>query len=195
MDHFYFISSVSLALGLSAACGFRVFIPPLAYGIFYKAELVDLHSSWSWIGNDWVIGVFAIAAIIEIFATFIPWLDNFLDIIATPAAILAGIILSSSCLESINPGLQWMLSVICGVVVAGGLQLSTVTLRGLSSIFTGGIANPLVALSEDALAIGISVMVIMFPILGVLIVLLIFFLIRSLIKRLRRKKRIQTIDK
>ena len=106
MDSFNFFSSFCLAIGLSAACGFRVFVPPLIYGIFYKANFVELSDSWSWIGNDWIIILLTVASIIELLATFVPLIDNLLDIIATPASIIAGTILSFSNLSNLDPGLQ-----------------------------------------------------------------------------------------
>ena len=83
-----------------------------------------------WIGNDWVIAVLALVALIEIIGNLVPWLDNLLDVIATPTAIIAGTTLSSACLSEIDPGLKWMLSVISGVLVTGGFQATTVGLRG-----------------------------------------------------------------
>ena len=120
MEVYSLISSIFLAIGLSAACGFRIFIPPLTYGLLYKADLVQLSEGWYWIGNDWVIAVLALAALIEIIGNLVPWLDNLLDVIATPTAIIAGTTLSSACLSEIDPGLKWMLSVISGVLVTGG---------------------------------------------------------------------------
>ena len=94
MDSFNFFSSFFLAIGLSAACGFRVFVPPLIYGIFYKANFVELGDTWSWIGNDWIIVLLTVASIIELLATFVPLIDNLLDIIATPSSIITRSILS-----------------------------------------------------------------------------------------------------
>ena len=81
MEVYSLISSIFLAFGLSAACGFRIFIPPLTYGLLYKADLVQLGEGWDWIGNDWVIAVLALAALIEIIGNLVPWLDNLLDLL------------------------------------------------------------------------------------------------------------------
>lgn len=188
MDPFQFFSSFCLAIGLSAACGFRIFIPPLTYGIFYKANLVELSDSWSWIGNDWVILLFALATIFELMATFIPYIDNLLDIISTPVSILAGTILASSVLSDLDPSLQWILSIICGVGVTGSFQLSTVTMRGMSTFFSGGIFNPVFAFVEDILAFFIAVSTILIPSLGLIIIIgiFIFFLIKK--KEFRKRK-------
>ncbi len=178
-----------MAIGLSAACGFRIFIPPLSYGLLYRADLVQLEDGWTWIGNEWVIAILALASIIEICANLIPWLDNFLDILATPTSIAAGTVLSSSCLTNFDPGLQWMLSVMSGVLITGGFQFSTVSIRGLSSIFTGGCFNPIFSIIEDFISIGITLSIILFPLIGIIVIILIAFLIWRLYLLMIRRKR------
>jgi len=189
LESYSLISSIFLAFGLSAACGFRIFIPPLTYGLLYKADLVQLGEGWNWIGNDWVIGVLALSALIEIIGNLVPWLDNLLDVLATPTAIFAGTTLSAISLSEIDPGLKWMLSVMSGVLVTGGFQLSTVTLRGFSSIFTGGLLNPIISFIEDIISLGISIAIILFPLLGIFIVLLIALFLRTIYIRLKKTKR------
>jgi hypothetical protein len=192
LENFYTLSvSIFLAIGLSAACGFRVFIPPLTYGLLYKAELVQLDTSWNWIGNDWVVAVLFLAAIIEIFGNLIPWVDNLLDILATPASIMAGTILSASCLSDISPGLQWILSVTSGVLITGGFQLATISLRGTSSVFTGGLANPIFSIIEDLISFGITFTIIFFPIIGIILIFLFAFLMRKIYLKIKIRRKNQ----
>ena len=190
MEFYSFIISIFLAIGLSAACGFRIFIPPLSYGLLYRADLVQLEEGWNWIGNEWVLAVLALASIVEICANLIPWLDNLLDVLATPTSIAAGTVLSSSCLVSFDPGLQWMLSVMSGVLITGGFQFATVGIRGLSSVFTGGCFNPIFSIIEDLISIGITLSIILFPIIGIIIIILIAFLIWRLYLIMMRRKRV-----
>ena len=192
MENFYtLLISIFLAIGLSAACGFRVFIPPLTYGLLYKAELVQLDTSWNWIGNDWVVAVLFLAAIIEIFGNLIPWVDNLLDILATPTSIMAGTILSASCLSDISPGLQWILSVTSGVLITGGFQLTTISIRGMSSVFTGGLANPIFSIIEDLISFGITLTIIFSPIIGIIVIFLIVFLIRKIYLNIKIRRKNQ----
>ena len=188
MDFYTLIISFFLAIGLSAACGFRIFIPPLSYGLLYKAELVQLGEDWTWMGNELVIAILALAAVLEICASLIPWIDNLLDVLATPASILAGTILSASCLSDFSPGLQWILSVISGVTVTGGFQLATVGIRGMSSIFTGGLVNPIFSIIEDTISLGITLTIIFFPVIGIIVIILFALLIRKLFLKLRKRK-------
>ena len=188
MEAYSSISSILLAFGLSAACGFRIFIPPLTYGLLYKADLVRLGDGWNWISNDWVIAVLALAALIEIIGNLVPWLDNLLDVLATPTAIIAGTTLSAVSLSEIDPGLKWILSVMSGVMITGGFQLATVSLRGFSSIFTGGLINPIISFIEDLISLGISISIILFPLFGIFLVILIALFLRSIYIRLKRRK-------
>ena len=43
------ILSLSLGLGLAAACGFRVFIPPLMMGVASRFDLYELEGSYVWV--------------------------------------------------------------------------------------------------------------------------------------------------
>ena len=189
METYSLISSILLAFGLSAACGFRIFIPPLTYGLLYKADLVQLGEGWNWIGNDWVIAVLALAALFEILGNLVPWFDNLLDLVATPTAIIAGTLLSAVSLGEIDPGLRWILSVISGVLITGGFQLSTVSLRGFSSIFTGGLVNPIISFIEDFISFVISISIILAPLFGIVLVVLIALFLRSIYIRLKQRKR------
>jgi len=192
LENFYtLLVSIFLAIGLSAACGFRIFIPPLTYGLLYKAELVQLDTSWNWIGNDWVVVVLFLAAIIEIFGNLIPWVDNLLDILATPTSIMAGTILSASCLSDFSPGLQWILSVTSGVLITGGFQLTTISLRGMSSVFTVGLVNPIFSIIEDLISFGITLTIIFFPIIGIIVIFLIALLIRKLYLNIKIRRKNQ----
>jgi len=81
--------SLAIGIGLSAACGFRVFVPFLVMSIAAQAGYLQLANGWEWIGSTPAIIAFAVAAILEIVAYYVPWLDNLLDTVATPAAVVA----------------------------------------------------------------------------------------------------------
>ena len=191
MEFYNLIVSIFLAIGLSAACGFRIFVPPLSYGLLYKAGLVQLGEGWTWIGNDFVLAILALATVVEICAFFIPWIDNLLDTLATPTSILAGTILSASSLSDFPPGLQWILSLITGVSITGGFQMATVTIRGSSSLFTGGLMNPLFTIFEDLMSFVITLTMIIAPILGILLIIFIAFFIRKLFLKLKKRRNLK----
>ena len=154
MDVVQILLSLSLGLGLAAACGFRVFIPPLMMGVGSRLDLYKLEGSFVWVDDTWAIAIFAVATLLEIGGYFIPWIDNLLDAIATPAAIIGGIFVTSASLEGeLDPSAQWTLSVIAGGSVSGVIQLGTVATRAISTGTTGGLANPIISLLEAVASI------------------------------------------
>ena len=154
MDVVQILLSLSLGLGLAAACGFRVFIPPLMMGVGSRLDLYKLEGSFVWVDDTWAIAIFAVATLLEIGGYFIPWIDNLLDAVATPAAIIGGIFVTSASLEGeLDPSAQWTLSVIAGGSVSGVIQLGTVATRAISTGTTGGLANPIISLLEAVASI------------------------------------------
>lgn len=168
-----FALSVCLGIGLAAACGFRVFVPLLGMSIAAQAGHLQLASGFEWIGTWPALGCFATATALEVGAYYVPWLDNLLDTIATPAAIVAGTIAMASAVTDMSPLLRWSLALIAGGGIAGAIQLGTVGLRGTSSLTTGGLGNFLIATGELLLAIFTTVMAILLPIASVALVALV----------------------
>lgn len=178
--------SVCLAVGLSAACGFRIFVPLLVVSLASHAGHLELASGFEWIGSDMGLATFAVATLLEIAGYYIPWVDNALDSLATPAAIIAGTIVSASVITDMSPVLKWSLAVIAGGGAAGAVQVTTVATRALSSIGTGGLANPLFATAELAGASLTSVMALMVPVVAVVIVTAVISLVAYTVVRKRR---------
>ena len=79
--------SICLGLGLSAACGFRVFVPMLVMSIAANAGHLHLLPAFAWIGSPAAIVAFGVATAIEVGGYYIPWVDHLLDTAATPAAV------------------------------------------------------------------------------------------------------------
>ena len=173
--------SVALGIGLAAACGFRVFVPLLFVSIAAKAGKLTLVSSFQWMGSDAAMIAFGVATAIEIAAYYIPWLDNLLDTIATPAAVVAGAIISASVFTGMDPFLRWTLAIIAGGGAAGAVQTATVVTRAASTASTGGFGNFVVATGELILAVVASFLAVFVPI--VLIVCLAFYIGRKTYKR------------
>ena len=125
--------------------------------------------------------IFATATVLEITAYYVPWLDNLLDSVATPAAVIAGAIVTASVVGDISPMLRWALAIIAGGGVAGAVQTSTVLLRGASSVSTGGVGNPVINTAEVASSFSLSVVTMAIPLIAAAAVLgTIFWLGRKL---------------
>ena len=190
MDLWNTVVALSLGLGLSAACGFRVFIPLLAMGVGARAGLIELGESWAWMSETWVIVAFAAATLFEIGGYYIPWVDNLLDTITTPSAVVAGIIVTSASLDGIDPAMQWILSIIAGGGIAGTIQLGTAATRAASSATTGGVGNPVVSTVEAGASVLFALLAILVPIVAaILVVGLMLLAIHRIVHRRRVRGR------
>lgn len=182
------ILSICLGLGLSAATGFRIFVPLLVINLAARAGLLALAPSFEWIGETPALVTFAIATALEVGAYYVPWLDNFLDSVATPASVVAGMVVAASVITGIDPYLKWTLAVIAGGGVAGAVQAVTVGTRQASTITTAGFGNPLVSTVEMASSLGLSIMSILLPLLAFVLVAVFLFWAGKKILRRRRAR-------
>ena len=150
------VMSVLIGIALSATCGFRVFVPLLAVNIGTRAQnvdgepLIELAAGIDWLSSDIAMMVFLVATLFEIGGYYIPWIDNLLDTVASPAAIVAGTVITASFITGMDPWLQWLLGLIAGGSAAGAVQATTVVTRASSTVTTGGLGNPIVASVETS---------------------------------------------
>jgi len=180
--------SFSVGIGLSAACGFRVFMPLLVVSVAAKAGHLTLAPGFEWVGTYPALIAFATATILEIAGYYIPWVDNVLDTIASPAAIIAGIVVMASMVQGMSPFLKWTLVVIAGGGAAGLVQATTGMTRFASSATTGGLGNSVVSTIEAAGSFILSVLSVLVPFLAVLIVFaILLYFTNKLIGRSARR--------
>jgi hypothetical protein len=157
--------SILAALGLAAACGFRVFVPLLVLSLAHRAGLLGLSEGFAWIGSTPALIAFGAATALEVGAYYVPVVDNFLDTIATPAAILAGIVVSAAVMTDVDPWLKWTLATIAGGSLAAAVQIPMVAARGVSTGTTAGLANPVVSTGEFMAASVFSGLAVFWPLL------------------------------
>jgi hypothetical protein len=162
--------SVCLGVALAAACGFRVFVPLLVVSAAARAGWLSLGDSFAWIGTSPALITFAVATLLEVGAYYVPWLDNLLDSIAGPTAVVAGILVSAAVFTDVDPLLKWTLAILAGGGAAGAVQAATTGARGLSTATTLGAANPLVATVEWVGSLLLSLISLFVPVLAVALV-------------------------
>lgn len=163
------------AVGLSAACGFRVFVPLLVVSIAERSGHAGLAPAFQWLGSDAALITFGTATALEIGGYYVPWMDNLLDSVATPAAVIAGTVITASMMTDVSPFLRWTMAAIAGGGVAGAVQGSTVLVRGASSLGTGGLANPIFATVELGASLVSSLLALFAPLLAILLVGVVLF--------------------
>jgi len=184
------IVALSIGLGLAAASGFRVFLPPMILSGAINLDLIEA-GQFEYLDGWIIFAVLSAAVIVEIGGYLIPWIDNLLDIIATPAAAVAGVVMMGSMLDDFSPAVQWSMSIVAGGGVAGTVQTGTVAIRALSTGTTGGLANPVFSIFEAILAIFVTIVAILAPLFALALVLIGMVYAVRYIQEKKAKKLIQ----
>lgn len=178
--------SIVLGVVLAAATGFRVFLPMLIVsGAAYTGHL-SLDNSFAWLGTPSALTMLSVAALVEVLAYYVPGVDNLLDAVATPAAFVAGTIVSAAVMTDLPPMAKWMAAVIAGGGTASVTQGVTAILRAKSTVFTGGFGNPVIATGELGGSVLLSLLALAAPLAAFAVVILILWLALRLIRRQRR---------
>jgi len=181
--------SIAMGVGLAAAVGFRVFLPMLVLSVAAYTGHLTLSSGLAWLGTPAALVMLSVASVLEILAYYVPGVDNLLDTIATPAALIAGTVVSAAVMTDLPPMVKWTTAVIAGGGAAGLTQGLTSLLRAKSTLMTAGLGNHAIATGELGGAIIVSLLAVAAPLAAVgLVALFCWFAVR-LVRRLFRKER------
>jgi hypothetical protein len=179
--------SIVLGIALAAATGFRVFLPMLIVsGAAYTGHL-QLDNSFAWLGTSSALTMLGVAALAEVLAYYVPVVDNLLDALVTPAALIAGTLVSAAVMTDVPPMVKWTAAVIAGGGVAGLTQGLTGILRAHSTVLTGGLGNSIIATAELGGAVLISFLALVAPAAAIALVMLFLLVAIRLVRRLFRR--------
>ena len=187
MEGIQLLIAASTGLGLAAASGFRVFLPPFLMALAVRSGIVDnelIGTQFEFFTSTPAIILLGIAMLAEFAAYYVPFIDNLLDTIATPAAVISGVGMTAISLEGSEPIIQWAVAIIAGGGMSATIQTATVAARGISSTLTLGTANPVVATGENIASVALTIIALLFPILAISFATLVALLLirRNMIK-------------
>lgn len=159
------VLSIALGIGLAAATGFRVFLPLLIAALAAHFGHLPLNDSFAWLASMPALVTLGTAAVLETFAYYIPGVDHVLDVVASPATVVAGAVASAAVMTDVPPAVLWPVAIIAGGGIAGLTKGSTALLRAKTGLATGGLANPVVSTLETVGATGLSLLALVVPLL------------------------------
>src|ERR1700752_2183233 len=176
-----------MGVGVAAAVGFRVFLPMLVLSIGAYAGHLTLTSSLAWLGTPAALVMLSVAMALEILAYYIPGVDNALDAIAAPAALIAGTVVSAAVMTDLPPMVKWTTAVVAGGGGAATIHALTSLLRAKSTVMPAGLGNHVIATGELAGALIVSLLAVAAPLAAVALVAVICWLAVRLQRRLLRR--------
>jgi len=180
------VSALALAIGLAACAGLRAWLPLLLAGGLARAGYLELGSSFGFLASDRALLLFGIATTVELLADKVPALDHALDALSTPLRPVAGAILAGSMLGTVSDPLT---AVTLGIVVGAPTSLvphaAKSVARTASTALTAGLANPVLSVIEDVLAVALFVLTVLVPLVVAALVLTLALIV------LRRRARLR----
>lgn len=180
------VPSLALAIALAACAGLRAWLPLLLTGLLARFDYLNLGTSFQFLESDRALVLFAVATLIELLGDKFPAVDHALDAIGTLLRPAAGVLLAASVMWQVqDPLVALGLGLIVGAPSAVVPHAAKSALRAVSSTLTAGIANPLLSLLEDVIAIGLFALAVLLPLLAALLVALTALL---LARRLGRRR-------
>jgi uncharacterized protein YggT (Ycf19 family) len=177
--------SILTAFGLATAAGLNAYLPLLVVALLARfTDLLTLEPPWDTLESWWVIGVLVVLLVIEVLVDKVPAVDSINDAIQTFVRPAAGAILfaaSAGIFSDASP----VLSLVCGLLIAGGVHAAKATARPVVTGTTAGTLNPVVSVLEDIVSLVVAILSIVVPVLA-LLVLVVFIIL--FIRWLRRRR-------
>jgi hypothetical protein len=170
--------SLAIGIGLAAATGMRVFVPLLVLGVTARMDWINLSAGFQWLSSWPAIIALGIAAALEIGAYYLPVIDNFLDLVAGPLAVMAGIVATAAVITDLPPLVRWSVAIVAGGATAGVVQTVMSVVRLKSTTLTAGFGNFIVSTFELMASLAASLIAILAPVIAIFVVigLLVVFL-------------------
>lgn len=182
------LMALALGVALAAAAGLRVFVPLLVVSLAAYFGRLELAPSLQWLATLPAVATLGVAAAVEITAYYVPGLDHLLDLVMTPLALVAGVVLMVAPLGDLPPLLRWSIALIAGGGAAGLTQVASTVVRAKSAAATGGLGNPVVATGELGGAVVLSAMALLFPVLALLLVAFVVWFVIARRRRVAERK-------
>jgi hypothetical protein len=180
------VPSLAMGIGLAACAGLRAWLPLLLAGLLARAGVLELGSSFRFIASNQALILFGVATVVEMLGDKIPAVDHTLDTLSTVLRPAAGSLLAASVMWRVpDPLTALALGVAVGAPSALVPHAAKSALRAASTAFTGGLANPVLSLLEDLVALVMFVFTVLLPVAMALLILVVAVLV---VRRLSRRR-------
>lgn len=179
---------------LAASAGLNAYIPLLGLGLMARfTSLVELPDAWSWLSNEWSLGIVAVLLVIEIVVDKVPALDTFNDVVQTAVRPAAGGLAfsagSTSETVAVSDPAAFLTSAqvwpfVLGILIALVPHLLKAIARPALNLVTAGAGAAVASTLEDVGAVVLTVLAVVVPLLALLA------LVAALVWLARRLRRV-----
>lgn len=163
------ISTLAIAMGSAWVSGINLYACVATLGLLSRFSHLRLPGELEMLTSWWVIGVAVGLYVIEFVADKVPWIDSTWDVIHTFIRVPAGAVLAAGAFGDFDRSIQ-----VIALLLGGGLALSShgtkAATRAVLNTLPEPVTNITASLVEDIVAIGSTVLSVLFPVLLFLVV-------------------------
>lgn len=187
-EHLGIVEILGLAGSLSLLAGWRLYLCVFATGLAMRYGALPLPEhleALRALASPWVIGVAAFAALMELFADKVAWLDSMWDAVHTVVRPLGGALLTLAVIDPGDPATQAIAFLLGG----GGALLAHGGKAGARAVVNASpepFSNIAVSSVEDVVTGGLLYLAYQYPVIAGLIALLLLALAVALLLAARR---------
>lgn len=180
--------SLIAGVALAAAAGLRAFLPLLVLSAAARLGLVHLHEGVAFLESDVALIALVVGAIVEILGDKIPLVDHALDVAGTVVRPGVGFLAGMAVLADLPGPVTVILSLFLAMMTLG-THLGHAKTRVGSTALTAGVGNPILSFLEDMIALALSVLAVVAPLLALAMLIFGGYLFWRILRRLRRRPR------
>ncbi|MBW3660275.1 MAG: DUF4126 domain-containing protein [Gemmatimonadetes bacterium] len=183
--------ALARALGLAVGAGVNLYATVLVLGLAARYEWVALPEAFDPLASSWVIGVAGALYAVEFLADKVPWIDTAWDLLHTLVRPIGAAVIAVTALGPADPGMQTMAAVLGGAIGASAHAAKAGTRLAVNTS-PEPVTNIGASLLEDGFVVGLVVLLITYPWIGVAVAglaLTAVAVIAVLLVRLWRRRR------
>lgn len=154
------------ALAFAVGAGVNLYATVLVLGLVARYDWVELPSAFDPLGATWVIGVAATLYVLEFLADKIPWIDTAWDAAHSLVRPIGAAVVAVTALGPADPGLQVVAALLGGTIGASAHAAKAGTRLAVNTSPEPA-TNVFVSLAEDGFVVGLVVLLVTHPWIGV----------------------------
>lgn len=185
------LASLGYALSFAVGAGINLYATILVLGLAARLDWVELPASLDPLGTSWVIGGAAALYALEFLADKIPWVDSLWDAIHTLVRPVGAAVVAVAALGPSSPGME-VAAGLLGAAIGASTHAAKAGTRLAVNASPEPATNIGLSLLEDGFVVGLVVLLLTHPLLGLalaLIALLVVIAALSILLRMLSRRR------
>lgn len=187
--------SLGHALAFAVGAGINLYATVLVIGLASRFDWVNLPDSFEPLASSWVIGGAAALFVLEFLADKIPWIDSLWDAIHTLIRPIGAAVVAVAALGPASPGME-VAAALLGAAIGASTHAAKAGTRLAVNASPEPASNIAVSLVEDGFVVGLVLLLLTHPLLGlglaVAALVTILIVLGLLLRLFLRRKRVRT---